>query len=58
MKMFPTIVSTMTKTKTSFLPSVLLESKKMFLAQIIVSVMEQMLVILPWIVNHAVAGGG
>ena len=47
MKMFPTIVSRMTKTKTSFLPSVLLESKKMFLAQIIVSVMEQMLVILP-----------
>ena len=33
-------------TKTSFLPSLLLESKKMFLAQVVVSVMEQMLVIL------------
>ena len=58
MNMFSTIVSMMTNIKTSILPSVLLESKKMFLAQVIVSVMEQIPVILQWIVNRAVVRGG
>ena len=46
MNMFPTIASMMTNIKTSFLPSVLVESKEMFLAQELVPVMEQMQVIL------------
>ena len=42
----PEIAFTMTNPKTSFLPSALLESKEIFLAFVIVSVMEQGLVIL------------